>query len=60
MFFNPPFVPAQRLRPKVRILYSSKSLAYITPKLINLAAPGLQEEIVMREGRNVVLSHYFF
>ena len=37
------------LRPKVRVFYSSKSLAYITPELINLAAPGLQDEIVMRE-----------
>lgn len=37
------------LLPKVRVFFSSKSLTYITPELINLATPGLKEEIVMRE-----------
>lgn len=37
------------LLPKVRVFFSSKSLTYIPPELINLATPGLQEEIVMRE-----------
>lgn len=37
------------LLPKVRVFFSSKSLTHITPELINLAAPGMRDEIVMRE-----------
>ncbi|HJV51557.1 MAG TPA: HD-GYP domain-containing protein [Noviherbaspirillum sp.] len=37
------------LLPKVRVFFSSKSLVYITPALIDLAGPGLQDKIVARE-----------
>lgn len=37
------------LLPKVRVFFSSKSLAYITPELLDLAGPGLQDKIVARE-----------
>ena len=37
------------LLPKVRVFFSSKSMTYITSELINLAAPGVRDEIVMRE-----------
>lgn len=37
------------LMPKVRVFFSSKSLAYITPELLDLAGPGLQDKIVARE-----------
>ncbi|MFZ6749722.1 HD-GYP domain-containing protein [Undibacterium sp. Ren11W] len=35
--------------PKIRVFFSSKSLAYITPELLDLAGPGLQDRIVARE-----------
>jgi putative nucleotidyltransferase with HDIG domain len=37
------------LLPKVRVFFSSKSLAYISPELLDLAGPGLQDKIVSRE-----------
>lgn len=37
------------LLPKVRVFFSSKSMAYITPELLDLAGPGLQDKIVARE-----------
>lgn len=37
------------LLPKVRVFFSSKSLAYITPELLDLAGAGLQDKIVARE-----------
>ncbi|GGC84174.1 HD-GYP domain-containing protein [Undibacterium terreum] len=37
------------LQPKVRVFFSTKSLAYITPELLDLAGPGLQDKIVSRE-----------
>ncbi len=37
------------LSPKVRVFFSSKSMAYITPALLDLAGPGLQDKIVARE-----------
>ena len=37
------------LLPKVRVFFSTKSLAYITPELLDLAGPGLQDKIVARE-----------
>lgn len=37
------------LLPKIRVFFSSKSLAYITPELLDLAGPGLQDKIVARE-----------
>jgi putative nucleotidyltransferase with HDIG domain len=37
------------LLPKVRVFFSSKSLSYITPELLDLAGPGLQDKIVARE-----------
>ncbi|MBX9900828.1 MAG: HD-GYP domain-containing protein [Burkholderiaceae bacterium] len=35
--------------PKVRVFFSTKSSAYITPVLLDLAGPGLQDKIVSRE-----------
>lgn len=40
------------LLPKVRVFFSSKSMAYITPELLDLAGPGLQDKIVAREDAN--------
>lgn len=40
------------LLPKVRVFFSSKSLAFITPELLDLAGPGLQDRIVAREDAN--------
>lgn len=37
------------LLPKVRVFFSTKSLTYITPLLLDLAGPGLQDKIVARE-----------
>lgn len=37
------------LLPKVRVFFSSKSMAYITPLLLDLSAPGVQDKIVSRE-----------
>lgn len=37
------------LLPKVRVFFSSKSMAYITPVLLDLSAPGVQDKIVSRE-----------
>ena len=37
------------LMPKVRVFFSSKSMAYIAPELLDLARPGLQDRIVARE-----------
>lgn len=37
------------LLPKVRVFFSSKSLTYITPELLDLAGPGRQDKIVSRE-----------
>lgn len=35
--------------PKVRVFFSTKSSTYITPELLDLAGPGLQDRIVTRE-----------
>ena len=37
------------LLPKVRVFFSSKSLAHIAPQLVDLAAPGSTDRIVARE-----------
>ncbi|MBI3713112.1 MAG: HD-GYP domain-containing protein [Burkholderiales bacterium] len=37
------------LLPKVRVFFSSKSMAYITPLLLDLSASGVQDKIVSRE-----------
>ena len=37
------------LMPKVRVFFSSKSMAYIAPALLDLARPGMQDQIVARE-----------
>lgn len=37
------------LLPKVRVFFSARSLVYITPALLDLASPGLQDKIVARE-----------
>jgi putative nucleotidyltransferase with HDIG domain len=37
------------LLPKVRAFFSTKSLAYISPVLLDLAGPGIQDKIVSRE-----------
>ena len=37
------------MSPKVRVFFSTKSSTYITPELLDLAGPGLQDKIVMRE-----------
>lgn len=37
------------LLPKVRVFFSTMSLAYISPALLDLAAPGLPDKIVARE-----------
>ena len=37
------------LLPKVRVFFSSKSLAHIAPQLVDLAAPGSHDRIVARE-----------
>jgi putative nucleotidyltransferase with HDIG domain len=37
------------LQPKVRVFFSSKSMTYIAPELIDLAAPGVREKISSRE-----------
>jgi putative nucleotidyltransferase with HDIG domain len=37
------------LLPKVRVFFSSKSMTYISPSLLDLAAPGIQDKIVSRE-----------
>lgn len=37
------------LRPKVRVFFSSKSMSYIAPELLDLAAAGPQDKIVARE-----------
>lgn len=37
------------LLPKVRAFFSTKSMTYITPLLIDLSAPGVQDKIVSRE-----------
>lgn len=38
--------------PKVRVFFSSKSMAYIVPELLDLAGSGLQDRIVAREDVN--------
>lgn len=40
------------LRPKVRIFFSTKSMTYIEPELIDLALPELRDAIVAREDAN--------
>lgn len=37
------------LHPKVRVFFSTKSNTYITPVLLDLAGPGLQDKIISRE-----------
>ena len=37
------------LLPKVKVFFSSKSMAYITPLLLDLSASGVQDKIVSRE-----------
>lgn len=37
------------LLPKVRVFFSTKSMTYIAPILMDLAAPGVQDKIVSRE-----------
>ena len=37
------------LLPMVRVFFSTKSLSYIAPDLLDLAGPGLQDKIVSRE-----------
>lgn len=37
------------LTPKVRIFYSTRSMSYIPPELVDLAIPGSKEKIVSRE-----------
>lgn len=37
------------LLPKVRVFFSTKSMTYITPVLLDLAAAGVQDKIVSRE-----------
>lgn len=37
------------LLPKVRVFFSSKSMTYISPSLLDLAAAGIQDKIVSRE-----------
>ncbi len=37
------------LLPKVRAFFSTKSMAYISPVLLDLAGPGIQDKIVSRE-----------
>ncbi|MFZ6772205.1 HD-GYP domain-containing protein [Undibacterium sp. SXout7W] len=37
------------LLPKVRVFFSIKSMVYIVPDLIDLAAPGIRDKIVTRE-----------
>jgi putative nucleotidyltransferase with HDIG domain len=37
------------LHPKVRVFFSTKSNTYITPILLDLAGPGLQDKIISRE-----------
>jgi len=37
------------LQPIVRIFFSSKSMSYIAPELIDLSKPGHNEKIVSRE-----------
>lgn len=37
------------LLPKVRVFFSSKSMAYIAPLLLDLSAPGVQDKIMSRE-----------
>lgn len=37
------------LSPKVRIFFSTKSMSYIMPELLDLAGPGLQDKIASRE-----------
>ncbi|MES2070712.1 MAG: HD-GYP domain-containing protein [Pseudomonadota bacterium] len=37
------------VQPKVRVFFSCKSMSYIAPELLDLAAAGLQDKIVARE-----------
>ncbi|MFZ6644267.1 HD-GYP domain-containing protein [Undibacterium sp. TJN25] len=37
------------LQPKVRVFFSSKSMTYIVPELLDLAGPGVQDKIAARE-----------
>ncbi|MBC7499508.1 MAG: HD-GYP domain-containing protein [Herminiimonas sp.] len=37
------------LSPRVKIFFSTKSLSYISPEVLDLAAPGRQDKIVSRE-----------
>ncbi len=37
------------LTPKVKVFFSSKSQAYITPELLDLARPGIRDKIIGRE-----------
>ncbi|MBI3283684.1 MAG: HD-GYP domain-containing protein [Burkholderiales bacterium] len=37
------------LLPKVRVFFSTKSMGYIAPELLDLAGPGLQDKIIARE-----------
>ena len=37
------------LMPKVRTFFSTQSMAYIVPELLDLASPGMQDKIVARE-----------
>ncbi|GGW98573.1 HD-GYP domain-containing protein [Undibacterium macrobrachii] len=51
------------LLPKVRAFFSSKSMTYISPVLLDLAAPGIQDKIVSREDASTWglkdISHYW-
>ena len=37
------------LAPRVKVFYSTKSMAYVTPQILELSGPGLQDKIVGRE-----------
>ena len=37
------------LTPKIKVFYSTKSLSYLPPQILDLSAPGLQDKIVGRE-----------
>lgn len=37
------------LAPKVKVFYSTKSTSYLTPQILDLSGPGLQDKIVGRE-----------
>jgi HD-GYP domain-containing protein (c-di-GMP phosphodiesterase class II) len=37
------------LTPKIKVFYSTKSMSYIVPQILDLSGPGLQDKIVGRE-----------